>query len=163
MLSYIVISLPLSNVPNCWHERQAFSKMMNQICLLFLFVNYSLEEKRKRNKESHSQFHSRYCSKPLKPNISMHILLTVLCTFLMVLVMRICQTNQISFPFFSWHLCLTEQCHCKNNYWTSLRINLGTFWCNEASTNMGSVFNFFLSPISSGQLLLGCLWGATPN
>ena len=90
MHSYMVISLPLSNVSNCWHERQWFNKMMNQICLLFLFVNYSLEEKRKGNKESHSQFHSRYCSKPLNPSISMHILRTVLCTFLMVLVMRIC-------------------------------------------------------------------------
>ena len=110
--SYMVISLPLSNVSNCWYERQGFSKMMNQICLLFLFVNYSLEEKRKRNKESHSQFHSRYFS---NPNIRMHILLTVLCTFLMVLVMRICWTNQVSFPFFSWPLCLTEQCHCKNS------------------------------------------------
>ena len=69
---------------------KGLSKMMNQICLLFLFVNYSLEEKRKRNKESHSQFHFRYCSKPLNPSISIHILLTVLCTFLMVLVMRIC-------------------------------------------------------------------------
>ena len=114
--SYIVISLPLSNVSNCWHERQRFiSKMMNQICLLFLFVNYSLEEKGKRNKESHSQFHSRYCSKPLNPSISMHILHTVLCTFLVVLVMRICWTNQVSFPFFSWPLCLTEHCRCKNN------------------------------------------------
>ena len=90
MHSYMVSSLPLSSVSNCWHERQRFSKMMNQICLLFLFVNYSLEEKRKGNKESHSQFHSRYCSKPLNPSISMHILRTVLCTFLMVLVMRIC-------------------------------------------------------------------------
>lgn len=115
MHSYMVISLPLSNVSNCWHERQRFNKMMNQICLLFLFVNYSLEEKRKGNKESHSQFHSRYCSKPLNPSISMHILRTVLCTFLMVLVMRICWTNQVSFPFFSWPLCLTEQCRCKNN------------------------------------------------
>ena len=87
MHSCMVISLPLSSVSNCCYERQGFRRMMNQTCLLFLFVNYSLEEKRKRNKESHSQFHSRYFS---NPNISMHILRTVLCTFLMVLVMRIC-------------------------------------------------------------------------
>ena len=93
---------------------KGLSKMMNQICLLFLFVNYSLEEKRKRNKESHSQFHSRYCSKPVNPIISAHILLTVLCTFPMVLVMRVCWTNQVSFPFFSWPLSLNEQGHCKN-------------------------------------------------
>ena len=124
MLSYIVISLPLSNGSNCWHERQRFiSKMMNQICLLFLFVNYSLEEKRKRNKESHSQFHSRYFS---NPNISMHILLTVLCTFLMVLVMRICRTNQE----------------------LSSAMKQAPKW---------GVFLIFLSPISSGHLLLGCL------
>ena len=94
MHSCMVISLPLSSVSNCWHERQGFRKMMNQICLLFLFVNYSLEEKRKRNKESHSQFHSRYFS---NPNISMHILLTVLCTFLMVLVTRIILLNKLGF------------------------------------------------------------------
>ena len=94
MHSYMVISLPLSNVSNCWYERQGFRKMMNQICLLFLFVNYSLEEKRKGNKESHSQFHSRYFS---NPNISMHILLTVLCTFLMVLVTRIILLNKLGF------------------------------------------------------------------
>ena len=35
MHSHMVISLPLSNVSNCWYERQGFRKMTNQIVYYF--------------------------------------------------------------------------------------------------------------------------------